>query len=204
VVFIQPPVKTESNWKSKSILDSCINKYRNQRKYFTQAWLNIKTKVRNRYLEFNTNLSVETNQFRISLVHTRDWRNSMVRVWNTHMDFGPLWVKLEININTWVKFESKPKSIPIVQPILSRNQNQFHTYHTWYQLGINVTRNTIYYFYSLPISHSGCNPLISNLTRVNMEGNKTVLGFRVKFKYEKRNCTRGSFMPCLVPAMISN
>ena len=54
MVYNQPRIEIESNSKSKSILDSCLNQYRNQNQYFNQAWVNTKTKIRNKYLEFNT------------------------------------------------------------------------------------------------------------------------------------------------------
>ena len=57
--------------------------------------------------------------------YCRDRRNSLVRVRNQHMESGALWVEIEININTWFMSESIPKSIPILQPILNRNQNQY-------------------------------------------------------------------------------
>ena len=75
MVFFQPRIKTESNSKSKSILDSCLNQYRNQHQYFNQAWFNIKTKVRNRYLKFNTDTLVETNQFHLSLIYMLAYRH---------------------------------------------------------------------------------------------------------------------------------
>ena len=37
MVYNQPRIEIESNSKSKSILDSCLNQYRNQNQYFTQA-----------------------------------------------------------------------------------------------------------------------------------------------------------------------
>ena len=68
MVSNKPRIEIETN--SKSILDSCLSQYRNQHQYFTQASVNIKTKVRNRKFEFNTKTAIETNQFRLSLV----WR----------------------------------------------------------------------------------------------------------------------------------
>ena len=129
------------------------------------------------------------------------------------------WLGFETNIWNLEPFESKPKSISILDSCLSQYRNQYQyfspswleiktnsdTYHTWYQLGINVTRNTIFCFYSLLISHSGCNPLPFNLSRVKIERKINYFGFQDILQYEKKgNCTHGSFMPCLVPAMVSN
>ena len=93
------------------------------------------------------------------------------------------WLGFETNIWNLEPSESKPKSRSILDSCLSQYGNQYQyfspswleiktntdTYHTWYQLGINVTRNTIFYFYSLLISHSGCNLLVFNLTRMKIE-----------------------------------
>ena len=142
----------------------------------------------------------------------------------TRVLYGPgigetRWLGFETNIWTLEPFESKSISISILDSCLSQYRNQYQyfspswteiktntdTYHTWYQLGINVTRDTIFYFYSLLISHSGFNHLIFNLTRVKIERKINFFGFQGKIQYEKKgNCTHGSFIPCLIPAMVSN
>ena len=66
---------------------------------------------------------------------TRDMRNSLVRVRNQHMESWALWVEVEINIDTWFMSESIPKSIPILQHILTRNQNQFQYLPHWVPIG---------------------------------------------------------------------
>jgi len=81
------------------------------------------------------------------------------------------WLGFETNIWSLEPFESKSKSISILDSCMSQYRNQYQyfssswpeiktntdTYHTWYQLRINVTRNTIFYFYGVLISHRGCN-----------------------------------------------
>ena len=134
MVSNKPRIEIETNSKSKSILDPCLSQYRNQHQYFTQAWVNIKTNIRNRKFEFNTNTGIETNQFCLSLLHTPFPLPTLAFPWFSPFDVPPLLGTIlapplhahAIKINTWLMSRSKPKPkpTPILHPSLSQYQSQ--------------------------------------------------------------------------------